>query len=67
MASLIQRVAKGRTVLMVEHNMSVIAKFCDRVTVMQRGQVLAEGSYDEVSRNPEVIAAYMGVSVQEMA
>ncbi len=66
-ASLIQRVAKGRTVLMVEHNMSVIAKICDRVTVMQRGQVLAEGSYDEVSRNPEVIAAYMGESEQEMA
>ncbi|MHB0921161.1 MAG: ABC transporter ATP-binding protein [Thiomonas sp. 13-66-29] len=60
--NLIQRVAKGRTVLMVEHNMSVIAKICDRVTVMQRGQVLAEGSYDEVSRNPEVIAAYMGES-----
>ncbi|TAL91142.1 MAG: ABC transporter ATP-binding protein [Rhodanobacter sp.] len=57
---LIRRVAQGRTVLMVEHNMSVISKICDRVTVMQRGQVLAEGSYDEVSRNPEVITAYMG-------
>lgn len=57
---LIRRVAQGRTVLMVEHNMSVISSICDRVTVMQRGQVLAEGSYAEVSRNPEVIAAYMG-------
>jgi len=63
---LIRRVAKGRTVLMVEHNMSVISKICDRVTVMQRGQVLAEGSYDEVSRNPEVIAAYMGDAEEEM-
>ncbi len=63
---LIRRVAKGRTVLMVEHNMSVIASLCDRVTVMQRGQVLAEGNYAEVSRNPEVIAAYMGDEAQEM-
>ncbi|TAL82382.1 MAG: ABC transporter ATP-binding protein [Rhodanobacter sp.] len=63
---LIRRVAQGRTVLMVEHNMSVIAKICDRVTVMQRGQVLAEGSYDEVSRNPEVIAAYMGDAEEEV-
>jgi amino acid/amide ABC transporter ATP-binding protein 1, HAAT family (TC 3.A.1.4.-) len=52
---------------MVEHNMSVISSICDRVTVMQRGQVLAEGSYDEVSRNPEVIAAYMGEAEEELA
>jgi branched-chain amino acid transport system ATP-binding protein len=64
---LIRRVARGRTVLMVEHNMSVISSICDRVTVMQRGQVLAEGSYDEVSRNPEVIAAYMGEAEEELA
>lgn len=64
---LIRRVAQGRTVLMVEHNMSVISKICDRVTVMQRGQVLAEGSYTEVSRNPEVIAAYMGEAEEELA
>jgi len=63
---LIRRVAQGRTVLMVEHNMSVISRICDRVTVMQRGQVLAEGSYAEVSGNPEVIAAYMGEAVEEM-
>lgn len=57
---LIKRVATGRTVLMVEHNMSVIAQICDRVTVMQRGQVLAEGTYEEMAHNPDVIAAYMG-------
>jgi branched-chain amino acid transport system ATP-binding protein len=64
---LIRRVAQGRTVLMVEHNMSVISSICDRVTVMQRGQILAEGSYAEVSRNPEVIAAYMGETQEELA
>ena len=57
---MIQRVAKGRTVLMVEHNMKVIAELCDRVTVLQSGQVLAEGSYDQVSADPRVIEAYVG-------
>ncbi|MFM1856404.1 MAG: hypothetical protein RLZ83_1713 [Pseudomonadota bacterium] len=57
---LIRRVAKGRTVMMVEHNMKVIAELCDRVTVLQSGQVLAEGRYDEVSRDPRVIEAYVG-------
>lgn len=57
---LIQRVARGRTVLMVEHNLGVVARLADRVTVLRRGEVLAEGSYAEVSANPEVIAAYMG-------
>ncbi|MDE2119248.1 MAG: ABC transporter ATP-binding protein [Betaproteobacteria bacterium] len=64
---LIARVAKGRTVLMVEHNMSVISRICDRVTVMQRGRKLAEGSYAEVAANPEVITAYMGEAAQEQA
>ena len=64
---LIRRVARGRTVLMVEHNMSVISRICDRVTVMQRGQVIAEGSYADVSRNPEVIAAYMGETEDEIS
>ncbi len=59
-AELIRRVAKGRTVVMVEHNLSVVADLCDRVTVLQRGEVLAEGSYDEVSRDPRVREAYMG-------
>ena len=57
---LIKEVAVGRTVLMVEHNMSVVAGICDTITVMQRGAVLAEGSYAEVSKNPQVIEAYMG-------
>jgi len=57
---LIRNVAQGRTVLMVEHNMKVIAELCDRVTVLQAGQVLAEGSYDEVSRDARVIEAYVG-------
>lgn len=59
-AALIKKVAKGRTVLMVEHNMSVIASLSDTITVLQRGEVLAEGSYDDVSRNPQVIEAYVG-------
>jgi branched-chain amino acid transport system ATP-binding protein len=57
---LIQKVAQGRTVLMVEHNMSVVAAIADRITVMQRGAILAEGDYSEVSTNPQVMEAYMG-------
>jgi len=58
--ALIKKVAQGRTVLMVEHNMRVIEGICDRISVLQRGAVLAEGSYAEVSANPHVIEAYMG-------
>jgi len=58
--ALIQRVAQGRTVLMVEHNLSVVEDLADRVTVLARGQVLAEGTYDEVSRDPAVLEAYIG-------
>ena len=57
---LIAEVAKQRTVLMVEHNMKVVAELCDRITVLQSGEILAEGSYDEVSRNPLVREAYVG-------
>jgi branched-chain amino acid transport system ATP-binding protein len=57
---LIHRVAKGRTILMVEHNMNVVACIADQITVLQRGSILAEGSYTEVSKNPLVIEAYMG-------
>lgn len=57
---IIRDFAKGRTVLMVEHNMKVIAELCDRVTVLQAGEVLAEGTYEEVSRDPAVIEAYVG-------
>jgi branched-chain amino acid transport system ATP-binding protein len=58
--ALIQRVARGRTVLMVEHNLSVVQDLADRVTVLARGQVLAEGTYAEVSRDPAVLEAYIG-------
>jgi branched-chain amino acid transport system ATP-binding protein len=59
-SALIKRVAKDRTVLMVEHNLSVVANLSDTITVLAGGEVLAEGSYDEVSKNPQVIEAYMG-------
>ncbi|MNL39464.1 Daunorubicin/doxorubicin resistance ATP-binding protein DrrA [compost metagenome] len=63
---LIRKVATGRTVLMVEHNMSVISSIANRITVLQRGSILAEGTYEVVSRNPSVIEAYMG-QPQQMA
>jgi branched-chain amino acid transport system ATP-binding protein len=59
--ALIQRVAKGRTVLMVEHNLSVVQDLADRVTVLARGSVLADGTYAQVSRDPAVLEAYIGV------
>jgi branched-chain amino acid transport system ATP-binding protein len=59
-SSLIKRVAQGRTVLMVEHNLSVVADLSDTITVLARGEVLAEGDYAAVSKNPDVIQAYMG-------
>jgi branched-chain amino acid transport system ATP-binding protein len=60
--ALIKRVAEGRTVLMVEHNMSVVADISDRITVLQRGQILAEGTYAEVSQDPRVVTAYLGTT-----
>jgi branched-chain amino acid transport system ATP-binding protein len=59
-AALIKRVAADRTVLMVEHNLSVVENLCHRITVLTRGRVLAEGDYATVSNNPEVREAYMG-------
>lgn len=59
-SGLIRQVAAGRTVVMVEHNLRVVADLCDRITVLQRGRILTEGSYAEVSANPAVIEAYMG-------
>jgi branched-chain amino acid transport system ATP-binding protein len=57
---LIRRVREGRTILMVEHNLSVVEGLCDTITVLTRGRVLAEGDYASVSANPQVIAAYLG-------
>ncbi len=59
-SALIRSVAATRTVLMVEHNLSVVADLCDRITVLTRGQVLAEGDYETVSANPAVREAYLG-------
>ena len=58
--ALIQRISAGRTILMVEHNLSVVADLSDTITVLARGSVLAEGSYSEVSRNSAVLEAYIG-------
>jgi branched-chain amino acid transport system ATP-binding protein len=57
---LIRRIRSGRTILMVEHNLSVVQGLCDIITVLTRGRVLAEGNYVSVSQNPDVIAAYLG-------
>ena len=57
---LIRKVSVNRTILMVEHNLSVVANLCDRITVLTRGSVLAEGTYEEVSKNPQVLEAYVG-------
>ena len=63
---LIKKVAINRTVLMVEHNMSVVASIADTITVLARGATLAEGPYAEVSRNPAVVEAYMGSADAEL-
>ncbi len=57
---LIRKVSANRTILMVEHNLSVVSHLCDRITVLTRGSILAEGTYDEVSKNPQVLEAYVG-------
>jgi branched-chain amino acid transport system ATP-binding protein len=57
---LVKKVSANRTILMVEHNLKVVATLADRITVLQRGSILAEGPYGEVSRNPQVLEAYMG-------
>jgi branched-chain amino acid transport system ATP-binding protein len=64
--SLIRKVSANRTVLMVEHNMNVVATIADTITVLQRGQVIAEGPYAEVSKDPLVMEAYMGSAEAEL-
>jgi branched-chain amino acid transport system ATP-binding protein len=59
-SALIRQVAADRTVLMVEHNLSVVADLSDVITVLTRGRILAEGDYATVSKNPEVVEAYLG-------
>ena len=59
-ATLIKKVAVDRTVLMVEHNLSVVANLSDHITVLASGEILAQGDYASVSRNPDVIQAYLG-------
>jgi branched-chain amino acid transport system ATP-binding protein len=64
--ALIRQAAANRTVLMVEHNMHVVSRIADTITVLQRGQIIASGAYAEVSRNPLVMEAYMGSSEAEL-
>lgn len=61
-ADLIKQISANRTILMVEHNLSVVAKLSDRITVLQRGAILTEGTYEEVSSDQRVKEAYMGTS-----
>ncbi|HEV8108019.1 MAG TPA: ABC transporter ATP-binding protein [Burkholderiales bacterium] len=58
--ALVRKVSANRTVLMVEHNLSVVSTLSDRITVLQRGEILAEGDYAAVSKNPQVVEAYLG-------
>ncbi|MDE8343275.1 MAG: ABC transporter ATP-binding protein [Acidocella sp.] len=58
--ALISRLRAGRTILMVEHNLSVVSGLSDKITVLTRGKVLAEGNYETVSKHPDVITAYLG-------
>jgi branched-chain amino acid transport system ATP-binding protein len=63
---LIKKVSANRTILMVEHNMNVVAKIADTISVLQRGQVIAEGPYAVVSQNPQVLEAYMGTADNQL-
>jgi branched-chain amino acid transport system ATP-binding protein len=65
-SALIRRAAANRTILMVEHNMQVVSRIADTITVLQRGQVIASGSYAEVARDPLVMEAYMGTGGGEL-
>ena len=63
---LIKKVGANRTILMVEHNMNVVSSIADTISVLQRGQVIAEGPYEVVSKNPQVLEAYMGSTENEL-
>jgi branched-chain amino acid transport system ATP-binding protein len=60
--ALVRQIAAGRTVVFVDHNMHVVGSLADRVTVLQAGQILAEGPYEEVRADPRVVTAYLGES-----
>jgi branched-chain amino acid transport system ATP-binding protein len=60
--ALIRKAAVNRTILMVEHNLSVVAALSDRITVLARGRVLADGDYATVAKDPAVIEAYIGTA-----
>jgi branched-chain amino acid transport system ATP-binding protein len=62
---LIKEVSAGRTILMVEHNLGVVSRLADTITVLNRGRILAEGPYETVSHDPQVMEAYMGISAEE--
>ncbi|RVU32317.1 ABC transporter ATP-binding protein [Neptunomonas marina] len=64
-ANLIKKVSKDRTILMVEHNLHVVSKLADQITVLQRGAILTEGTYEKVSADPRVKEAYLGVAADE--
>ncbi|MFM9992784.1 MAG: ABC transporter ATP-binding protein [Burkholderiaceae bacterium] len=63
---LIKKVGANRTILMVEHNMNVVAKIADTISVLQRGQIIAEGPYEVVSKDPQVLEAYMGTTETQL-
>lgn len=65
-AELIKKVSRDRTILMVEHNLHVVAKLADRITVLQRGSILTEGDYATVSADPQVREAYMGSEADQV-
>jgi branched-chain amino acid transport system ATP-binding protein len=65
--ALIDKVSKGRTILMVEHNMKMVSSISDTITVLQRGEILAEGDYAAVAANPQVKEAYMGTEDASLA
>ena len=65
-ANLIKKISANRTILMVEHNLGVVEKLADTITVLQRGALLTEGDYATVSANPQVKEAYLGVAAEEV-